>query len=88
MRELGLYLLLNHAFACSPDGQSRLSKWVIGKVVQPLNLEERKSHLDGSICCEWNGHGGFLFPVLRLEVDLYFQSSKLALINLHFLVAL
>jgi hypothetical protein len=55
LRELGLYLILNHALVGSPERQSRLSKRVIGKVVQRLKLATKEK----ATMAKWNGHGGF-----------------------------
>ncbi len=82
--EAGLYLMPNHWVRCSPEGQIRLSKGVIAKFVQSLELETRKSHPGQMKRPRWL----FVFAVLRLEVDLYFQSSKLDIINWHFLAGL
>lgn len=54
-------------------GQSRHSKGVAGKVVHSLKLEAEKATLTVAFV-----------SFLRMEVDLYFQSSKLTLIDWHF----
>lgn len=82
--EAGLYLLLNHGVRGAPEGQIRLSKGVIAKFVQTLKLEVRKSHFGQMERPRWL----FCFLSSGWRLDLYFQSSKLALINWHFLADL
>jgi hypothetical protein len=75
----------NHEVMDGPEHQIRLSKGVIAKFVQPLELAPtslRESlgdvgHPVFSGNAKSHRDGGFCVSVLWLEVDLYFKVSKL-----------